>query len=256
MGRVLVEADEQTAAPSVAVIGYEVWRTRFGSDPGVLGRSVQLGNDHVTVVGVMREGFEFPVAHDVWMPLRAEMLNQAPRSGPGITVFGVLAPGATLETAQAELTTIGRTAAIEQRATHEHLQPRVQSYAKLFFSAPSADEFGVFFSIYVFALLLVVLVCSNVALLLFAHPPDTPNDAQWRCFAPRARARSICLEMPAQTGGELLVVLVIAEARARSELARGRHPPERGGEGGEVAVHLSGVDAELTEVVGQHHVVV
>ncbi len=43
MGRVLVEADEQLAAPLVAVIGYDVWRTRFGSDPNVLGRTVQLG---------------------------------------------------------------------------------------------------------------------------------------------------------------------------------------------------------------------
>ena len=46
MGRVLVEADEQPAAPAVAVIGYDVWRTRFDSDPNVLGRSVQLGSEH------------------------------------------------------------------------------------------------------------------------------------------------------------------------------------------------------------------
>jgi hypothetical protein len=65
MGRVLVDADAQPAAPAVAVIGYEVWRSRFGSDPNVLGRAVQLGNEYATVVGVMREGFEFPVAHDV-----------------------------------------------------------------------------------------------------------------------------------------------------------------------------------------------
>src|SRR5262245_18722381 len=82
LGRVLVEADEQPAAPAVAVIGYDVWRTRFGSDPTVLGRAVQLGTEHVTVVGVMREGFEFPVSHDVWLPLKTDGLNQLPRSGP------------------------------------------------------------------------------------------------------------------------------------------------------------------------------
>ena len=58
IGRVLVEADEQPAAPAVAVIGHDVWRTRFGSDPQVLGRAVQLGNEYATVVGVMRDGFE------------------------------------------------------------------------------------------------------------------------------------------------------------------------------------------------------
>jgi putative ABC transport system permease protein len=208
MGRVLVEADEQTAAPPVAVIGYEVWRTRFSSDPGVLGRSVQLGDDHVTIVGVMREGFEFPVAHDAWMPLRAELLNQAPRSGPGVTIFGMLAPGATLETAQAELTTVGRTAAIEQRATHEHLQPRVQSYAKLFFSPPSGDDDGfVLLSVRVFALLLVVLVCSNVALLMFARAATREHELVMRSALGANRSR-IVLQMFA----EALVLGVVAAA--------------------------------------------
>ena len=115
LGRLLAAADEQAGAPPVAVIGYDVWRTRFGSDPDVLGRTVQLGNEYATVVGVMREGFAFPVSHELWMPLRTDTLDRAPRSGPAITVFGLLAPGVSLETAQAELATLGRTAASERR---------------------------------------------------------------------------------------------------------------------------------------------
>lgn len=114
LGRVLVADDERAAAPPVAVLGYDVWRTRFGSDPNVLGRTVQLGNDYATVVGVMQEGFAFPVSHELWTPFRMESVDPSPRSGPSITVFGLLAPAATLETAQAELTTLGRRAAVEQ----------------------------------------------------------------------------------------------------------------------------------------------
>jgi predicted permease len=207
MGRVLAEADEQTAAPPVMVIGHEVWRTRFGSDPGVLGRTVQLGSEHVTVVGIMREGFEFPVAHEAWMPLRTETLKQAPRSGPAVTIFGVLAPGATLETAQAELTTLGRSAATEQRATHEHLQPRVQSYAKLFFSPPSGDDGAVFLSIKVFSLLLVVLVCSNVALLMFARAATRQNELVMRSALGANRSRIVM-----QMFTEALVLGVVSAA--------------------------------------------
>jgi putative ABC transport system permease protein len=208
MGRVLTEADEQTAAPPVAVIGYEVWRTRFGSDPLVLGRDVQLGGDHVTVVGVMRQGFEFPVAHDTWMPLRAELMNQAPGAGPAVTIFGVLAPGATLETTQAELTTIGRTAAITQPATHEHLEPRVQPYAKLFFSPPSGEDGGfVLLSVRVFALLLVVLVCSNVALLMFARAATRENELVMRSALGANRSRIVV-----QMFAEALVLGVAAAA--------------------------------------------
>ena len=191
LGRVLVAADERAGAPSVAVLGYEVWRTRFGSDPNVLGRTVQLGNDYATVVGVMREGFAFPVSHELWMPLRTDTLDQAPRSGPAITIFGVLAPGATLETAQAELTTLGRRAAIERPATHEHLQPRVTPYAKLFFSAPSGEDLGIFFSIYFFAVMLLVLVCGNVALLMFARAATRESELVVRTALGASRSRIV-----------------------------------------------------------------
>jgi putative ABC transport system permease protein len=219
MGRVLVEADERTAAPAVAVIGYEVWRARFGSDPGVLGRTVQLGNDHVTIVGVMREGFEFPVAHDVWTPLRAEMLNQAPRSGPPITIFGVLVSGATIETAQAELTTVGRSTASEQRATHEHLQPRVQPFAKLFLGAPRGEDFAILFSIYVFVLLLVVLVCSNVALLMFARAATREDELVMRSALGANRSRIVMqmfVEALVLGGVAALVGLVVADVALRN----------------------------------------
>jgi putative ABC transport system permease protein len=191
LGRVLVAADEQAGAPAVAVLGYDVWRTRFSSDPDVLGRTVQVGHEHATVVGVMCEGFAFPVSHELWMPLRTDMLDQAPRSGPPITVFGVLAPGVTLETAQAELTTLGRRAGIELPATHEHLQPRVSPYAELFFSNPSGEELGIFFSIYVFAVMLLVLVCGNVALLMFARAATRESDLVMRSALGASRSRIV-----------------------------------------------------------------
>ena len=219
LGRVLVAADERPGAPPVAVLGYDVWRTRFGSDPNVLGRTVQLGNEYATVVGVMREGFAFPVSHELWMPLRTDILDQAPRSGPAITVFGVLAPGVTLETAQAELTTLGRRAAIEQPATHEHLQPRVTPYAKLFFSDPSGEDLGILFSIYVFAVMLLVLVCGNVALLLFARAATRESELVVRSALGASRSR-IVAQMFAEAlvlGGVAAVVgLVAADFALRS----------------------------------------
>ena len=191
LGRVLSEADERTGAPLVAVLGYEVWRTRFGSDPDVLGRTVQLGADHATVVGVMREGFAFPVSHELWTPLRTDALDQAPRSGPSITVFGLLAPGVTIEMAQAELTTVGRRAAAERPGTHEHLQAQVTPYANLFFSASSTEEVGILFSVYFFAGALLVLICGNVALLLFARAATRENELVVRTALGASRGRIV-----------------------------------------------------------------
>lgn len=200
MGRVLTEADERLDAPAVAVIGYEVWRTRFGSDPAVLGRSVQLGTEHVTVVGVMREGFAFPIAHDVWTPLRIVSGAHAPRSGPAISVFGLLAPGATLDTAQAELTAVGQRAASEQPTTHEKLQPRVAAYA-IPDGGFQQDDIGIVASIYFFAVMLLVLICSNVALLLFARAATRESELTVRTALGASRGRIV-----AQMFAEALVL--------------------------------------------------
>ena len=201
MGRVLMEADERPAAPSVAVIGYDVWQTRFGSDPAVLGRSVQLGTEHVTVVGVMREGFAFPVAHDVWTPLRTVNDVHAPRSGPAISVFGLLAPGATLETAQAELTAVGQRVAKEQPATHAQLQPYVAPYAMLGPGRPSNDDNIAAAAMYSFAVMLLTLICSNVALLLFARAATRENELALRTALGASRSRIV-----AQMFAEALVL--------------------------------------------------
>lgn len=212
LGRVLVDDDERPGAPPVAVLGYEVWQTRLGADPNVLGRTVQLGNDHATVVGVMREGFEFPVSHDVWTPLRTEMLDRSPRSGPAITIFGRLAEGASFATAQLELNTLGQRAAIDLPATHQHLQPRVKPYPTVSFSGPSGDEFGVLFSVYVFGLLLLVLVCGNVALLLFARAATRESDLIVRSALGANRGR-IVAQMFAEAlvlGGFAIVIGVVS----------------------------------------------
>ena len=83
---------------------------------------------------------------------------------------------------------LGRRAAIERPATHEHLEPRVTPYAKLFFADPSGEELWVLFSVYFFAVMLLVLVCSNVALLLFAahvrHAVEGDGQRGQKCGLP------------------------------------------------------------------------
>jgi putative ABC transport system permease protein len=168
LGRTLSVADEQPGAPPVVVLGYDVWRTRYGGDSGVLGRSVQLGDTYATVIGVMPEGYAFPIAHELWTPLQLDGVAVAPRSGPGITIFGRLAPGASIREAQAELTTLGQRAAADYPATHEHLRPQVKPYASLLEETGGGEIFA-FLLMHVFVVMLLVMICGNVALLLFAR---------------------------------------------------------------------------------------
>jgi putative ABC transport system permease protein len=190
MGRMLTDADERVEAPPVAVIGYHVWRTRFGSDPRVLGRSVQLGHEYATVVGVMREGFEFPVSHDVWLPLKTSLFDQGPRSGPAISVFARLAPGVAIQAAQAELTAAGRRVASQSPGTHQHLQPLVRPYAMMV--VPNGPgEFAILYSIYFFIVVLLVLISGNVGLLLFARAASREADLVVRTALGASRGRLV-----------------------------------------------------------------
>jgi putative ABC transport system permease protein len=190
MGRMLVEADQQPAAPPVAVIGHSIWRDRFHSDPNVVGRNVQLGNEYVTVVGVMPEGFGFPIAHELWLPLKTDLVDRTPRSGPSITVFALIAPGQTMKTAQAELTTMGRRAAAELPATHQRLEPRIRPFAMMV-TPDGPDGAAILYSVYFFVGLLLVLTCGNVGLLLFARAASREADLVVRTALGASRSRIV-----------------------------------------------------------------
>src|SRR5690606_26997529 len=130
----LVERDEVPGAPHVVVIGETVWRSRFASDPQVLGRRIRLGATLHTVVGVMPEDFGFPINHRYWVPLRLSADEWS--LGPEVVVFGRLAPGFTLERAEAELSAKGLLpdASAEERA--QPLRARVVPYARAFTHIP------------------------------------------------------------------------------------------------------------------------
>ena len=189
LGRPLVEADEKPDAPWVVLIGHDVWQSRFGSDPNVIGRELRLGNVPHTIVGVMPEGFRFPLAHGFWVPLRLDPVNYPPKQSPDVRVFGRLAPGATVETAQPELTVLGDTAAAAFPDTHEHLEPRIVPYIDSIFGGFSADSVSEVSGGNLLSVLLVLLVCGNVALLMFARAATRENEILVRVALGAGRGR-------------------------------------------------------------------
>jgi predicted permease len=190
LGRPIVEADEQTGAPHVVVIGYELWQRRFGGDAGIVGRTLRLGSSPGTVVGVMPEGYAFPISHQLWVPLRLNALEFEPRQGPAIQIFGRLASGVSLAEAQAELSAVGARAAVDLRDTHQHLRPKVMPYAKSYLNIPAGYSAGLMAS-NVFLVMLLLLVCANVALLMFARAATRESEIVVRNALGASRSRII-----------------------------------------------------------------
>ena len=124
LGRGLLASDETPGAPSVIVLGYNVWQRSFGGRQDVVGLVVNIGNTPATVIGVMPDGFAYPVNHDAWSPLQLRG-SYGPLEGGAISVIGRLAAGVTRAQADAELRVLAARAAAAFPVTHEHLQSRV-----------------------------------------------------------------------------------------------------------------------------------
>jgi predicted permease len=206
MGRGLVDEDESPQSPAVVVLGHRLWKMRFAADPMVIGRVVRLGATQATVVGVMPEGFAFPVRQNLWTPLRVRELPHEPGRGPSLRVFGRLAAGIDLPEAQAELTTVGSRVAAQFPKQYENLQPRVMPYAESFVELP--QDFLVragIHSINVFGGLFLVVVCGNVALLMFARAATREREILVRRALGAARSRIVM-----QLFAEALVLAALA----------------------------------------------
>jgi putative ABC transport system permease protein len=198
LGRTLLDRDENPAEPNVVVIGHSLWVSRFDRDPGVIGRPVKLGTTSATIVGVMPEGFAFPASHSLWAPLRLNVSTLEPRTGPSASIFGRLAPGASIDDARAELDLVGARLRATHPATHQHLRPKITTFAKPLSEEGHTLMLSAVNSVF---LLLLAIMCTNVATLVFARAATRSWEITVRSALGASRSRII-----GQLFGEALVL--------------------------------------------------
>ena len=226
MGRLLVEEDEQEGAPPVVVIGHGAWQKHFQSDPAVVGREVRLGSAVHTVVGVMPEGFAFPVYHRFWVPLRANPASFQPGQAPELTVFGRLAPGVTLKQAQVELEAVGERTAAAFPETHGQIRPRVLPYTSIFMDELTRRDLHL---VQLLVSLLLVVVVVNVAVLIYARTATRRGEIAVRTALGASRRRivtqlfadALVLTVGAAVAGLFIVRIVLGWLDAKRAQAAG-----------------------------------
>ena len=216
LGRPLTEDDERGTAPPVVVIGYDVWQSRFAADPDVLGRTVRLGDTIHTVVGVMPEGFAFPVNHRFWTSPRPVRPDLPHERGSFVAVFARLVPGVTLESARAELDTLGLLSTAVSEEGGEELQPRIGPYAFALTVDNTANEVWWMTRIALFFVgLMLVPPCANIAILVYARTVTRQEEFAARYVLGASRGRIV-----AQLFVEVLL-LAMGAAGIALLLARG-----------------------------------
>jgi predicted permease len=208
LGRPLLDADERPGAPDVVVLGYHLWQQRFGGRADVVGRELQLGTVKATIVGVMPEGFAFPVNHSLWTPLRLRPSGYAPLEGAAIRVFGRLAPGATQAQANVEVVSLVERTKASSPRTHEHLRPRVLAYGG---ESPGDHTIVEKAVTHLPVLLVLIVACVNVGTLVYARTATRDAEIAMRYALGASRGRII---------SQLFVeALVLASAAAVAGLA-------------------------------------
>ena len=168
VGRGFLPDDDRQGAPPVVILGHRLWLNRYAGASDVIGRSVIINGTPATVIGIMREGFEFPYRQALWQPLALlPGLEMQTRDDRGLGVFGRLANGVAPEQARGELAGIAAGLARQYPKTNDTVEPivarfGVQQVGRLRDNQPPL-------LILATALFVLLIACANVANLLLAR---------------------------------------------------------------------------------------
>jgi putative ABC transport system permease protein len=103
LGRNFLDEEQQPGKDRVVIISHNEWRTRFGSDPQVLNRTIRLNGVTHTIVGVAPESFRYPDSTDLWVPVLPDRDRLSTSPVAAYEVVGRLRPGITRAIAQSDV---------------------------------------------------------------------------------------------------------------------------------------------------------
>lgn len=212
LGRTLVAEDERPGAAPVVVIGHDVWESRFSSDPAAIGERLRLGGTEHTVVGVMPEGFAFPVNHRFWTALtQTAPVDATDDDDPGVFAFARLAPGISAAGAEAELTAVGLLPTSDTTEPRVERRPRVVPYTVALTVDNEEEEYFARLSVFLIVLLLVP-PCANIAILVYAKTVTRQEEFAARYALGASRGRlvgQLFIEALVLAGGASALALVL-----------------------------------------------
>ena len=192
LGRSFLPQEDSAGGAPVAMVSAELWRRRFGADPQIVGKTVNLEATPYTIIGVLPPHFQFPFPGvDVWLTAPSEWPLMPPKSralSPFLSVFGRLKPGVSLGQANSEMRVIRHQYAaahpamldakpkkpVEVAAMKDDLVANVRSTLWLLFGAVG---------------FVLLIACANVASLLLARAASRSREFAVRSAvgAPRSR---------------------------------------------------------------------
>ena len=218
LGRGFRPGEEGVGAPKVAVLSDALWRTQFGADPGVVGRTVDLDGTPYTVVGVASRQFDFPEATDLWRPLAVGAIAQC----RGCRIFhgplALLKRGVTFSQAGREAQVV----AADLRARYPAPENGVEYDIQPLRAHLEGDTRTPLIVLLAAVGSLLLIACANIATLLLARAANRETEfgirlalgAGGRRMASQLLAESLLLALVGGAMGVVLAVLGVHEVVA------------------------------------------
>ena len=191
LGRDFTVADNKPGAAKVVLIGHGIWVREFGSASDIVGKSIRLNGAQATIIGVMPQGFAFPVNEDVWIPLYSEYpvraRNDARVNAP--SVLGLLRAGVPLTQAEAEINGFAARLAKAYPETNKRfntglVQPLINAFTPL-------PLRGTLLTMLAFCAGVLLIACVNVMNMQFARATLRVRELAVRSSLGATRSRLI-----------------------------------------------------------------
>lgn len=227
-GRVFAPSEYPPDHPNVGLISAGLAAKLVDGGP-VLGRTLEYNGETITVIGVMPERFDFPAGTELWLPLHAPSVAARSRTSHGYQVVARLAPGATLASAAADISTVSR--GLKTRYKDDTWMSDAEVVPMLdVMTGPARTSLQLLLAA---SLVLLVVACANVSNMLVARAAGRQKEfaVQLALGAGRGRVlRQLLAETAALSLCGAIVGLALASATVRLFVAMGPASAPRLGE--------------------------